>query len=84
MRCAIVAYKDTELEKFQPAFLIPQGIDEIVEAITDAAIKGKVEDCAHKELYLLGYFETTDGSFELQAKPVLALDCKSFAKEVNG
>lgn len=80
MICSVIAYFDTELEKYQPAFLIPQGVDEIVEGLTDAAIKGKVDDCAHKELYLFGTFDTTDGSFKINAKPVLILDLKTFDK----
>lgn len=81
MKFTVCAYFDTELEKYQPAFLVGVPVADIVEGVTEAAIKGKVDDCEHKKLFLLGSFETTDASFDLEEAPRMILDLKSFVKD---
>ena len=72
MILTILAYKDTELDKFQPAFLVPQQLEECIESIFDAAKKGKIEDVAHKQAFYFGTFDTLDGKFALCEKKMVA------------
>lgn len=77
----ICAYKDIELDKYLPPFVVPSPEEDIIEGITEAGKKGKIDDCAHKMVYFLGTFDTADGKFKIAESPFLLVDCRQFVKE---
>ena len=44
MKYIVCAYKDVELEKFNPAMFFPfQSINDVIESVTAGVVKGKID-----------------------------------------
>lgn len=80
----VAAYYDVETEKYNPPMLFPFPVDNVIETIKEATIKGKIEGAEAFELYQLGNYDTADASFELLAKPVKLLKLKDFVRVKEG
>lgn len=81
MRYTVLAYKDKELEKFLPAFLIPNNFEDSIEIIIDGVKKGKLEGADALTVYHLGFYDTEDGKFDLLEDPKKVFDCDQYVKQ---
>lgn len=81
MKYTVCAYYDTETEKFNPCMLFPFPVENVIETIKEAVIKGKIEGAKDFELFHLGSYDTADASFELAGKPVKLLKLSDYVRE---
>lgn len=81
MRFCIMAYKDSETEKFNPPFLVPMVLEDVIESIIDGAKKGSIEGAKYFTAYHLGYYDTKDASFELNKEPVKVAELSQYVQQ---
>lgn len=80
MKFLLCAYRDIELEKYQPLFAAQGSLEDLKETLVEGAIKGIIKDCAHKEVFVFGTFETADGKIEMMDKPQKVIDLSTYGK----
>ena len=81
MTYTVLAYFDKDVEKFNPAMFFPMQSEFAIENIKDAVIKGKIEGAEAFDLYLLGSYDTANGLFNLNEKPVKVATLSDYVKE---
>lgn len=81
MRMAVIAYFDKVTEKFNPAILAPNTIDDAIEMVIDGVKKGTIKDANDFDLYVLGEYITETGTFELNKEPKKVCELYKYVRE---
>lgn len=80
MKMAVIAYYDKVTEKFNPAILVPNTIDDAIEMVIDGVKKGQIKDAKDFDLYVLGEYITEDGKFVLEKDPKKVCELSLYVK----
>ena len=80
MKYRLMAYFDTDLEKFNPLMVVPFSLEDGIETIIDSAKKGQIPGSDKFLVYDIGSYETADGKIVLNEKPVKVADLTLYGK----
>lgn len=81
MKYSVLAYRDIDLDKFNPPMLVPFSKEDAVDSVIDSCKKGKIPGAEAFELYFLGWYETSDARFELKDKPELVSVLRDYVRK---
>lgn len=83
MKYTVLAYYDKDVEKYNPPFLLPFGLEDSVSSVIDGVKKRKIENPEAFELYHLGWFDTETGQITVLDKPSIKAILSDYVRKAD-